>query len=145
MEAPFESGKDRSVLEDGMQQVHLNVSGHLYTTSLATLKAVPTSRLAETFRGNWKLRRTGSGKVFIDRDGEVCRIPVAGKVTRLCLAADFASDQQAFGVILQYLRDEKDSRLFIVPCLLENKLARLKAEADFYGLCALHDMLGTGM
>ncbi|KAK9859310.1 hypothetical protein WJX84_007893 [Apatococcus fuscideae] len=103
-----------------MQQVHLNVGGHLHTTSLATLKAVASSGLADTFAGSWKLRRTGSGEVFIDRDGE------------------------AFGIILQYLRAERDSRLFDVPCLSKDKLAQLKVEADYYGLTALHDIISAG-
>ncbi|KAK9842639.1 hypothetical protein WJX84_009543 [Apatococcus fuscideae] len=120
MAIPSGSGQDRCILEDGNQQVHLNVSGLLYTTSLNTLKAVPGSRLADTFDSSWRLRRTASGEVFIDRDGE------------------------AFGVILQYLRAERESGLFTVPHLLEDKLARLKAEARFYGLSALHDIIHAG-
>ena len=144
MEAPSES--DRCILEDGTQQVHLNVAGHLHTTSLDTLKAVASSRLADTFAGSWKLRRTGSGEVFIDRDGEVGSSQLTvreGSSLRQELSLAFPG--QAFGIILQYLRAERDSRLFVVPCLSKGKLAQLKEEANYYGLPALHDIISAGM
>ena len=129
-----------------MQQVHLNVGGHLHTTSLATLKAVASSGLADTFAGSWKLRRTGSGEVFIDRDGEVCFSQLTvGEGSSLPQEPSLAFLGQAFGIILQYLRAERDSRLFDVPCLSKDKLAQLKVEADYYGLTALHDIISAGM
>lgn len=49
--------------------VQLNVGGHLYTTSLSTLRKYPDSKLAELFSGQAKLPRDGEGRVFIDHDG----------------------------------------------------------------------------
>lgn len=69
----------------------------------------------------------------LSENGESCAIQLK-----------FALTGQAFGVILQYLRAERESGLFTVPHLLEDKLARLKAEARFYGLSALHDIIHAG-
>ncbi len=51
--------------------VKLNVGGMKYTTSLATLTAVPGSYFTSLFSGDWELMLTGDGDVFVDRDGEV--------------------------------------------------------------------------
>lgn len=49
--------------------VQLNVGGHLYTTSLGTLRKYPDSKLAELFSGQPKLPTDAEGRYFIDRDG----------------------------------------------------------------------------
>lgn len=49
--------------------VQLNVGGHLYTTTLSTLRRYPDSRLAELFSGKPKLHTDAEGRFFIDRDG----------------------------------------------------------------------------
>lgn len=49
--------------------VRLNVGGHLYTTSMSTLRKYPDSKLAELFSGQAKLPTDGEGRFFIDRDG----------------------------------------------------------------------------
>ncbi|XP_050923289.1 BTB/POZ domain-containing protein KCTD14 isoform X1 [Lates calcarifer] len=49
--------------------VQLNVGGHLFSTSLNTLRKHPDSRLAELFGGHPKLRPDAQGRYFIDRDG----------------------------------------------------------------------------
>ncbi|GLD65683.1 BTB/POZ domain-containing protein KCTD14-like protein [Lates japonicus] len=49
--------------------VQLNVGGHLFSTSLSTLRKHPDSRLAELFSGQPKLRPDAQGRYFIDRDG----------------------------------------------------------------------------
>lgn len=49
--------------------VQLNVGGHLYTTSLGTLRKCPNSKLAELFSGQPKLPTDAEGRYFIDRDG----------------------------------------------------------------------------
>lgn len=49
--------------------VQLNVGGHLYTTSLSTLRKYPDSKLAELFSGQAKLPTDGEGRFFIDHDG----------------------------------------------------------------------------
>ncbi|KAK9865072.1 hypothetical protein WJX84_008962 [Apatococcus fuscideae] len=115
------SEKDRCILDDGTQQVSLNVAGHRYTASLRTLRAEPDSHLANAFAGNWRLSRTAAGEVFLDRNGE------------------------AFGIVLQYLRARRDSRAFVLPPLDTYKLGQLKVEADFYGLEGLKQLSEAGM
>ena len=54
--------------------VHLDVGGKNYTTSLATLKSVPGSRIYNTFTGRTAVtldKKTNC--YFIDRDGELFR------------------------------------------------------------------------
>ncbi|XP_006810224.2 BTB/POZ domain-containing protein KCTD14-like, partial [Neolamprologus brichardi] len=63
--------------------VQLNVGGHLYTTTLSTLRKHPDSKLAEIFSGPPKLRADTQGRYFIDRDGS------------------------HFGAILEFLRSEQ--------------------------------------
>ncbi|XP_026048201.1 BTB/POZ domain-containing protein KCTD14 [Astatotilapia calliptera] len=63
--------------------VQLNVGGHLYTTTLSTLRKHSDSKLAEIFSGPPKLRTDTQGCYFIDRDGS------------------------HFGAILEFLRSEQ--------------------------------------
>lgn len=51
--------------------VQLNVGGHLYTTSVSTLRKFPDSKLAELFSQPHqpKLPMDREGRFFIDRDG----------------------------------------------------------------------------
>lgn len=49
--------------------VQLNVGGHMYSTSLSTLRKHPDSKLAELFSGQPKLHTDAQGRYFIDRDG----------------------------------------------------------------------------
>uniref|UniRef100_A0A3Q3VY91 BTB domain-containing protein n=1 Tax=Mola mola TaxID=94237 RepID=A0A3Q3VY91_MOLML len=50
--------------------VQLNVGGHVYITSLSTLRKHPDSKLAELFSGQTSgLKTDAQGRYFIDRDG----------------------------------------------------------------------------
>ncbi|KAM3874793.1 BTB/POZ domain-containing protein KCTD14 [Diretmus argenteus] len=49
--------------------VQLNIGGHVFTTTLSTLRKHPDSKLAELFIGQPKLRTDAEGRYFIDRDG----------------------------------------------------------------------------
>uniref|UniRef100_A0A665T2B4 Potassium channel tetramerization domain containing 14 n=1 Tax=Echeneis naucrates TaxID=173247 RepID=A0A665T2B4_ECHNA len=49
--------------------VQLNVGGHLFSTSLNTLRKHPDSHLAELFVGKPRLHTDAQGHLFIDRDG----------------------------------------------------------------------------
>lgn len=49
--------------------VQLNVGGQVYTTTLATLRKFPNSKLAEMFSVPLKLVKDAEGRCFIDRDG----------------------------------------------------------------------------
>ncbi|XP_070762435.1 BTB/POZ domain-containing protein KCTD14 isoform X2 [Enoplosus armatus] len=49
--------------------VQLNVGGHLFSTSLSTLRKHPDSKLADLFSGQPKLCSDAQGRYFIDRDG----------------------------------------------------------------------------
>lgn len=64
--------------------VQLNVGGHLFSTTLSTLRKSPDSRLAEMFGGQPnKVRPDAQGRFFIDRDGS------------------------HFGPVLEFLRSER--------------------------------------
>ncbi|XP_034557020.1 BTB/POZ domain-containing protein KCTD14 [Notolabrus celidotus] len=63
--------------------VQLNVGGHMFMTSLSTLRKHTDSKLAEMFSGQSKLRSDGQGRYFIDRSGS------------------------HFGAILEFLRSER--------------------------------------
>lgn len=63
--------------------VQLNVGGHLFSTTLSTLRRPPDSKLAELFRGQPRLRTDPQGRFFIDRDGS------------------------HFGSVLEFLRSER--------------------------------------
>ncbi|KAG5837066.1 BTB/POZ domain-containing protein KCTD14 [Anguilla rostrata] len=49
--------------------VQLNIGGHVYCTSLSTLRKCPNSKLADMFTGQPKLQTDAGGRFFIDRDG----------------------------------------------------------------------------
>ncbi|XP_043929273.1 BTB/POZ domain-containing protein KCTD14 [Protopterus annectens] len=49
--------------------ITLNVGGQIYTTTIATLKKCPESKLANMFNGLPKLRTDADGRYVIDRDG----------------------------------------------------------------------------
>ncbi|XP_041851050.1 BTB/POZ domain-containing protein KCTD14 [Melanotaenia boesemani] len=63
--------------------VQLNVGGHLFSTTLITLRKHPESTLADMFSGHPKLRPDAQGRYFIDRNGS------------------------HFGAILEFLRSEQ--------------------------------------
>lgn len=108
----------RKAAETTQGLVKLNVGGIKYTTSLATLTAVPEAYFSSLFSGDWQQVLTAEGEVFLDRDGE------------------------RFKVILEYLRAARDQQAFLVPTNLEEwELANLAAEAQYYGLAALHESL----
>lgn len=86
---------------------------------------------------------TAEGEVFLDRDGEVTRCSPGN-----CVVSDGSSDKkcklllQRFKIILEYLRAARDQQAFLVPTNLEGwELANLDAEAQYYGLAALHEIL----
>ncbi|XP_051881681.1 BTB/POZ domain-containing protein KCTD14-like [Pristis pectinata] len=49
--------------------VSLNIGGHIYWTTLSTLKRFPGSKLAEMVNGQSRARTDADGRYFIDRDG----------------------------------------------------------------------------
>ena len=61
----------RRAAQSTQSLIRLNVGGVEYTTSLATLTAVPNSYFSALFGGNWEQIKTPAGAVFLDRDGEV--------------------------------------------------------------------------
>lgn len=64
------------------QVVQLNIGGHVFSTTLATIRKFPDSTLADLVNGSSKSRMDSEGRYFIDRDGT------------------------HFGHILEYLRTE---------------------------------------
>ncbi|XP_078259043.1 BTB/POZ domain-containing protein KCTD14-like [Rhinoraja longicauda] len=49
--------------------VGLNIGGHLFWTTLGTLKRCPGSKLAEMVNGQSRARMDAEGRYFVDRDG----------------------------------------------------------------------------
>ena len=88
--------------------IDLNVGGCLYTTLLSTLTSVDGSKLARWFNDSApnRLPLDKSGRVFIDRNGEI------------------------FEYILDYLRDSKS--LVLPTSSIE--MERLLVEAEYYEL-----------
>nr|XP_055029678.1 BTB/POZ domain-containing protein KCTD14 [Misgurnus anguillicaudatus] len=64
------------------QVIQLNIGGHVFCTTLVTIRRFPNSTLADLFNGPSKPRMDSEGRYFIDRDGTY------------------------FGYILEYLRTE---------------------------------------
>eukprot|EP00794_Sanderia_malayensis_P010272 gene10271-11327_t len=94
--------------------VKLNVGGHVYKTSLLTLKSDPDSMLAHMFSGRYSLDKSEDGEYFIDRDGD------------------------CFKYVLNYLRN-KD--VFVND---EETRLQLLVEAEFYRIDGLIDCIGYG-
>eukprot|EP00794_Sanderia_malayensis_P010270 gene10270-11325_t len=94
--------------------VKLNVGGHVYKTSLLTLKSDPDSMLAHMFSGRYSLNKSEDGEYFIDRDGD------------------------CFKYVLNYLRN-KD--VFVND---EETRLQLLVEAEFYRIDGLIDCIGYG-
>jgi len=95
------------------EQVELSIGGHLFSTTVSTLRNAPhPSLFAAMFSGRHELKRDGNGRIFIDRDG------------------------RHFHDVLNWLRDGK----FPCPCPTADSpaavkyLVELRAEADYYGL-----------
>ncbi|KAL0049535.1 hypothetical protein WJX82_004326 [Trebouxia sp. C0006] len=87
-------------------------------TARAQAEVALRRKAAETTKGEWQQVLTAEGEVFLDRDGE------------------------RFKIILEYLRAARDQQAFLVPTNLEGwELANLDAEAQYYGLAALHAIL----
>lgn len=63
-----------AAIESAQGLVKLNVGGHKYTTSLATLTAVKESFFTALFSGDWQLAQTAEGEVFVDRVGKVIAV-----------------------------------------------------------------------
>ncbi|XP_056622635.1 BTB/POZ domain-containing protein KCTD14 [Triplophysa dalaica] len=51
------------------QVVQLNIGGHVFSTTLATIRKFPDSTLADLFNGSSNARMDSEGRYFIDRDG----------------------------------------------------------------------------
>lgn len=83
------SSADKSdlVLHSDSDKVKVDVGGHIFVTSLGTIRKIPESMLATMFSGNWTLDIDRDGTVFLDRN------------------------PAAFATLLQYLRDYPHSVL----------------------------------
>lgn len=93
----------------------INVGGQKFTTTAATLKKHPDSRLARMLDGSDSEFRIFGGEVFVDRDGTL------------------------FKYILDYIRTYQVS---LPPEFFD--FEGLKREAEFYEVHALADFLGRG-
>lgn len=111
----------QSILNDS-DQVTLNVGGHLYTTSVSTLRNAPGRCVfSAMFSGRYNVAQGPDGCVFIDRDGRY------------------------FHKILNYLRDRSFTypRIHDIDAAGVEYLMDLRAEADYYGLQVVALVLST--
>eukprot|EP00759_Apiculatamorpha_spiralis_P008686 PhF_6_TR1561/c0_g1_i1/m.2844 len=92
--------------------ITLNVGGSIYTTTLATLRKEKDSMLSAMFSGLYSVATDRNGNYFLDRDGSL------------------------FRHVLTYLRTGSPP-----SDLTPGETKRLRAEADFYGLAGLLQLL----
>ena len=90
--------------------IFLDVGGHSFKTTLATLTRFPDSMLGAMFSGRHALTKNEAGAHFIDRDG------------------------RHFHYILNFLRDPESWESTGFPQLQGSVLTDLRIEADYYGL-----------
>ncbi|KTF85308.1 hypothetical protein cypCar_00024095 [Cyprinus carpio] len=71
--------------------VHIDVGGHMYTSSLATLTKYPDSRISRLFNGTEPIVLDSLKQhYFIDRDGEIFRFILSYlRTSKLLLPDDF--------------------------------------------------------
>ncbi|XP_029282821.1 BTB/POZ domain-containing protein kctd15-like, partial [Cottoperca gobio] len=71
--------------------VHIDVGGHMYTSSLATLTKYPESRISRLFNGTEPIVLDSLKQhYFIDRDGDIFRFILGFlRTCRLLLPEDF--------------------------------------------------------
>ncbi|KAI2590197.1 KCTD15 isoform 2, partial [Pan troglodytes] len=71
--------------------VHIDVGGHMYTSSLATLTKYPDSRISRLFNGTEPIVLDSLKQhYFIDRDGEIFRYVLSFlRTSKLLLPDDF--------------------------------------------------------
>uniref|UniRef100_A0A8C2HMK3 Potassium channel tetramerization domain containing 14 n=1 Tax=Cyprinus carpio TaxID=7962 RepID=A0A8C2HMK3_CYPCA len=66
-------GKQSSApVQSKSQVVQLNIGGHVFSTTLGTIRKFPNSTLADLFNGSTK-RMDSEGRHFVDRDGTYFR------------------------------------------------------------------------
>ncbi|XP_059760805.1 BTB/POZ domain-containing protein KCTD15 isoform X1 [Balaenoptera ricei] len=75
--------------------VHIDVGGHMYTSSLATLTKYPDSRISRLFNGTEPIVLDSLKQhYFIDRDGEIFRYVLSFlRTSKLLLPDDFKGDE----------------------------------------------------
>mmetsp|Transcript_35527 Transcript_35527/g.82997 ORF Transcript_35527/g.82997 Transcript_35527/m.82997 type:complete len:136 (+) Transcript_35527:126-533(+) len=66
---PITCQEGSQIVSDFPQIVHLNVGGHRFMTTLATLRADPASMLGRMFSGSHPVLRDKDGSFVLDRDG----------------------------------------------------------------------------
>jgi len=108
-----------SEVTDGGDQLNLNVGGHLFTTTKATLTRTggKDSFFVSMFSGRFPVVRDKNDRIFIDRDGT------------------------HFRHILNYLRDGGERWDPMELNLEANELKQLVREVRFYNIQPLHGMI----
>ncbi|XP_066570113.1 BTB/POZ domain-containing protein kctd15 [Amia ocellicauda] len=109
--------------------VHIDVGGHMYTSSLATLTKYPDSRISRLFNGTEPIVLDSLKQhYFIDRDGEIFRYILSFlRTSKLLLPDDFkdfsllyeeARYYQLTPMIkeLERWKQEKEQRKLCQPC-----------------------------
>ena len=111
----MEKLKTEEINQTAGNTIKLNVGGQYFTTSKTTLLADGKSMLGTMFSGYHELTKSSDGSYFIDADGTY------------------------FQIILNFLRGTIPD-VSEVP-KDEEVLLKLKAEADFYQLSALKELI----
>ena len=115
----MEKLKTEEINQAAEKIIKLNVGGQYFTTSKTTLLADKNSMLGAMFSGYHKLTKSGDDSYFIDADGTY------------------------FHIILNFLR----GRISDVSDLPkdEETLGKLRAEADFYHLSILKELITAAL
>uniref|UniRef100_A0A3B5RDA8 Potassium channel tetramerization domain containing 15a n=1 Tax=Xiphophorus maculatus TaxID=8083 RepID=A0A3B5RDA8_XIPMA len=109
--------------------VHIDVGGHMYTSSLATLTKFPESRIGRLFSGSEPIVLDSLKQhYFIDRDGEIFRFILSYlRTCKLLLPEDFQDfpqlyEEARFYQLAPMVRDlerwqaEREARRLAAPC-----------------------------
>ena len=114
----MEKQKTEEINQTAGNIIKLNVGGHYFTTSETTLLADKNSMLGTMFSGYYKLTKSGDDSCFIDVDGTY------------------------FHIILNFLR----GRITVSELPKDEEvLQNLRAEADFYQLSTLKELITTSL
>ena len=121
--------------------VDMNVGGHVYTTSLASLTRYPDSMLGVMFSGRRPVAKDSRGSFFIDRDGPMFRYVLNFlRSSKLNLPENFQefdqlmeeADFYQISQMIDALKEIKSTRS--KRSMTRNQVIRLTLDRDRHGL-----------
>lgn len=129
--------------------IDINVGGHVYTTSLASLTRYPDSMLGVMFSGRRPVAKDSRGCFFIDRDGPMFRYVLNFlRSSKLNLPESFQefdqlieeADFYQIDPLIEALRKVKSSQRPVASC----QVIRLTLDRDKHGLETLLTVFAEG-